>query len=560
MMLMLPLLAQARDTTYVSGGIQHDGLFPTTDASSMRARPRPEWAKIDHLSNTYLDLSVHHIKNTPDTTSDKQSPFRSLRASVRAELTEWALPGYETDFGGYGVSHISLEATFEHAAITVGDVYGQFGSGLILSLYEDRFLGVDGALRGARVDLAPYRGIRMTLLGGKQRRYWQCYTDGAFGWNYSHDVALGADAEIDIGEWSPTMQALDMHLRVGGSYVSKYERDDSIITIIDNKPYRYRLPLWVGAGDVRAEWQMKGWDVLVEYAYKANDPCADNDYSYRPGQALLASLSYSRKGLSVLAQVKRSDNMAFRSERTRRGLAGRLNHMPAFAQQHTYALAALYPYATQYEGGEWAFQAELRYTWARKTAMGGKYGTALKIGGSHIRGLAAPGSWAIDTRPEGEYYTDVNIELNKRISARWWLNAMLMYESYNRRVVEGEGGIVRAGIAVVDTRVRITDDVTLRGEIQYLYSPHYQGQWLFALCELELFRCVSLSGQYMYNIGFSPEATHEHYYTAMATYTHGSHRLAAGDTKTRDGFNCSGGVCRYVPKQEGVCLSYSFTW
>ena len=36
--------------------------------------------------------------------------------------------------------------------------------------------------------------------------------------------------------------------------------------------------------------------------------------------------------------------------------------------------------------------------------------------------------------------------------------------------------------------------------------------------------------------------------------------VMAGYTKTIDGFNCSGGVCRYVPKQEGVSMSYSFNW
>ena len=37
----------ANDTIYVSGGIQHDGLFPTRDVSAVRTAPRAEWAKID---------------------------------------------------------------------------------------------------------------------------------------------------------------------------------------------------------------------------------------------------------------------------------------------------------------------------------------------------------------------------------------------------------------------------------------------------------------------------------------------------------------------------------
>ena len=542
------------DTVYVSGSIQHDGLFPTTDASDMRTNPRPEWAKIDHLSNSYLDLSVHYLNDS------NKLGFKSLRATTRGELTKWSLPGYESDFGGYGMSHLSLAAAFNWGEITVGDVYGQFGSGLVLSIYEDRMLGIDGALRGAKLDLKPYQGIHITALGGKQRRYWQCYTDKAFGWNYGKDAAMGVDLELSVEEWSAKMREMDMGLTIGGSYVSKYEAFDTIFAPIAEGTYMYNLPLWVGAGDVRAEWRMKGWSVLAEYAYKANDPTYENDMSYRHGDALLVSLSYSRKGMAVLAQIKRSDNMSFRSERTRIGLAGRLNHMPAFAQQHTYTLAALYPYATQYTNGEWAFQGEVRYTWARKTKMGGRYGTTLKLSGSHIRGLATEGNWAIDTRTEGEYYTDVNVELNKRISKRWWLNAMLMYQNYNRTVIEGHGGLVRSGIAVADARFQVNNNISMRGELQYMYSPHYQGQWLFALYELSLYNCVTISGQYMYNIGFAEDATNEHFYTALVTYTHGAHRLMAGYTKTREGFNCSGGVCRYVPKQEGVSMSYSFNW
>ena len=85
------------------------------------------------------------------------------------------------------------------------------------------------------------------------------------------------------------------------------------------------------------------------------DPSADNEYIYKDGSALLLSGTYSRKGLSAMLQVKRSDNMAYRSIRTQRGSAAFINYLPAFTQTHTYALAALRPYATQ-PAGEWAIQ------------------------------------------------------------------------------------------------------------------------------------------------------------------------------------------------------------
>lgn len=536
--------AYARDTVYVSGGIEHEGLFPTRDASTLLTTPRPSWAKIDHLSNSYLDLSLHYVNDS------NKAHFRELRVSTRAELTEWPLPGYEYDFAGHGISHLSVEATFNWGSIAIGDVYDQFGSGLILNLYEDRLLGVDNPLRGAKIALTPVHGLHLTAIGGKQRRNWECYKDGAWGWNYRQDATVGGDVELHIGSWSKRMQELDMQLTLGGSYVSRYESPDTIFTLLNDGLYQYRLPRWVGSGDVRAEWQMKGWHVLAEYARKANDPTYENGLSYRDGEVWLVSAGYSRKGLAVLAQVKRSDNMSFRSQRERAGIAGRLNYMPAFTQQHTYALATLYSYVTQYIIGEWAFQGEVLYNWGRKTRMGGKYGTTLKLNGAHIRGI----------HHEGEYYTDVNIELNKHISKNWWLNAMLMYQSFNQQVVEGKGGMIRSGIAVVDARVQATKELSIRTELQYLYTPDDQGQWCFALCELSLFKRLTISGQWQYNIGGTANAEHKHYYSATLTYSHGAHRIMAGYIKTMDGFNCSGGLCRYVPEQEGVSMSYNFTW
>lgn len=531
LVLLISLNMEANDTVVVRGAIQHDGLL--------------DWSPVMYHSNSYLDLGV-------DWQAERGS-FRELRANTRLELTQWPMPGYEADFAGHGIGHLSVAAAFTWGEITVGDVYGQFGSGMILNLYEDRAMGIDGALRGGKIELNPYKGIHITALGGKQRRYWNCYTDHAWGWNYSRDAALGADLELAIDQWIPAMQAHDVGLTIGGSWVSKYEAFDTIIAKTDiSGTYMYNVPRWVGAGEVRTQLRVKGFNLLLEYARKAPDPCTENKFDYLWGNAYLASVGYSRKGLSVLLQAKLTDNMSFRSERQRIGIAGRLNHLPAFTRQHTYALAALYPYATNYSDIELALQGEIHYTAPRKTRLGGKYGTTLKLTGSHIR--------LKKENTKGEAYTDVNVELHKRLSKNWWLNAMLMYQAYNQLFIEGHGGMIRSGIAVVDARVQVNENISMRGELQYLYSPHHEGQWCFALYELNLYHHWTLSGQWMYNIGYAPDATNEHYYTAGLTFTYGAHRANIGYTKTREGFNCSGGVCRYIPQMKGICASYSFTF
>lgn len=542
----MPALAQAKsDTVYVVGGIQHEALVPL-----------PTIEEGYYLSNSYLDLGVRW-----DHSKANKAGFRGMEAIARAELTQWPLLGYDADFGGYGLGHLHVGASFDWGKITVGDVYGQFGSGMILRLYEDRALGVDNALRGAKIEVNPYKGLYITALGGKQRRYWNCYDDKAWGWNYKQDAVLGANVELGLQEWIAPLEKAGAYLTVGMSYVSKYQEKDSIIAHTEVKPegtyeYYYNLPAWVGATSVRTQLQMKGWNALVEYAYKANDPSALNKYDYKHGEALLLSLSYSKSGMSVLAQAKRSENMSFRSDRGSIGIAGTINHMPPFSMQHTYMLPSMNPYSTQKIANEWAFQLELRYTWKRGTKMGGKYGTTLKLNASHIRGTGERW-WDMSEEP---YYTDVNVELNKKINRQWYIGAMAMYQTYNKRVIEGHGDLIHAGIGVVEAKYAATKNVQMRGELQYLYTKQDDGQWVAALYELSLWRQWVVSGQWMYNIGYAHEQTNEHFYTVALTYINGAHRVMAGYTKTQEGFNCSGGVCRYVPRQQGITLTYNFTW
>ena len=539
---LIPTLLWAQDTVIVVGGIQHEALVPV-----------PTIEEGYYLSNSYLDLGLRWEHN-----KENKIGFQGLELITRSELTEWPMLGYDEDFGGYGLSHLHIGANFSWGKITLGDVYGQFGSGMVLRLYEDRALGVDNALRGGKIEITPYKGIFIEALGGKQRRYWNCYNDGAWGWNYKQDAVLGANLELGLHEWIPQLQEAGANLTIGGSYVSKYQKMDTIpyIDMEEMQMYMYNLPKWVGVGSVRTQLQIKGWNAMVEYAYKANDPSILNDYSYEHGEALMMSLSYSQKGLAIIAQAKRSENMSFRSDRQANLMCGTINHLPPFANQHTYMLTSLYPYGTEKTGNEWAFQGEIRYTWKRGTKMGGKYGTTLKLNASHIRGTTD--TWF--GMSEAPYYTDVNLELNKKLTKQWTLGAMAMYQTYNKQVIEGKGDLIRAGIGVVEAKYALNKKIQMRAEAQYMYTRQDEGQWVAALYELSLWRQLVLSGQWMYNIGYANEATNEHYYTVAATYTHGAHRVMAGYTKTRAGFNCSGGVCRYVPKQEGVSLTYNFTW
>lgn len=65
---------------------------------------------------------------------------------------------------------------------------------------------------------------------------------------------------------------------------------------------------------------------------------------------------------------------------------------------------------------------------------------------------------------------------------------------------------------------------------------------------------ISVSDEY--NCG----ETNIHYYQGSVTFNKNSHRIQLGYGRTREGFNCSGGVCRYVPASRGVTISYNYNF
>jgi hypothetical protein len=244
--------------------------------------------------------------------------------------------------------------------------------------------------------------------------------------------------------------------------------------------------------------------------------------------------------------------MSFRSKRSIIGTSSFINYLPAFTKEHTYALAALYPYATQLAEGEWAYQTEVGYNFKRKTAVGGKYGMNVKLNYSYVRAIQQAWlKWGDDT-----YYQDLNVQVSRRLAKGVKLNVMYMNQRYNKTVVEGEGGMIHADIFVADALFNIAPKTRLRTELQYLSTSDDQGDWSFALAELSLAPHWMLTVSDLWNNG----DTHAHYWQTYATYSIRAHRLQLGWGRTRAGFNCSGGVCRYIPETKGVTLSYNYNF
>ena len=535
----LNITAQEQKKVTLSGSIQSDMLVPEEDKETGAEKTE------DFLTNTYADLQL-------------QSEY--VDAGARLEYMEHPMPGFEKDFKGWGVPNFWVKGKLGNNELTLGTFYEQFGSGFILRTYEERTLGIDNSLLGGRLLLKPTDGVILKVLSGKQRRYWK--------WNKS--LVSGADAEISIDQWIPSMRESGTVLTLGASWVNKYEKNEEKV-FVDNTHYVH-FPKFVNSWDVRANFNHGPWNFLAEYAQKTADPSFANGYVFKKGSAAMLSGSYSNKGLSVLVQAKRSENMSSKSADVI-GNSSAINYLPAFIQDHTYTLAALYAYATQLADGEWAYQTEIGYNFKRNTTLGGKYGMNVKLNYSYVRGIphefadgmerqTLSGVTYVDYKSpffkwgKETYYQDLNVQVSRRLSHDFLLNLMYMSQRFNKTVVEGEGGMVHSNIFIADGKYQFSKKTTLRCELQYLTTKQDEKDWVFGLLELSLVPHWMITVSDMWNCGDSKI----HYYQGLVTYNVGSHRIQAGYERTQAGFNCSGGVCRYVPAMKGFFASYNYNF
>ena len=519
------------DKLRLSGSLQSDILLPEKDKTT-----GANTADGYFLTNTYLDL---------------KATSRYVEAGARLEYLKHPLPGFENDIKDWGLPHFYVKGRYKNAELTLGSFYEQFGSGFIFRTYEERSLGIDNSLQGARLSYRPWDGVAVKILTGRQRRYW----------NHNDSWLTGGDIEWNIDELFKGLQKHQTYAMIGFSYINKYEKENVVMT---DPTHRLRLPRYVNAFDVRLRVQHRSLNVLAEMAMKTQAPSNDNGYIYRNGYVAMLSGSYSKRGMSLLLQAKRSTNMAFRSSRGMEGTSSFINHLPAFTVEHTYTLPALYPYATRPDG-EWAYQVAGAYTFPKGSMLGGKYGTLVKMNFSHVHSISKSEDGGRGTDGYGSsfwrwgaptYYQDIDVQLEKRLGKDTKLNLMYMNQRYNQTVIEGHGGMLNSHIFVVDVKQKLARKTTLRVEGQYLFSKDGDKDWAFALAELSLAPHWMFTLSDLYNLG----NTHVHYYQGFVTYSGGAHRLQLGYGRTRAGFNCSGGVCRYIPATKGLTLSYNYNF
>lgn len=476
-------------------------------------------------------------------------------AGLRFEAYQNPLLGFNQKYKGQGIANYFVSYQGDRIGVTAGNFYEQFGNGMILRAYEDRYLGLDNALLGFSVNYRPIDGITLKGLIGKQRCYWE----------YGNGLVRGVDGEFALNTLVKSWAEAKTRVNLGAGFVSRYEEDQTIPS--ENPMYNLDLPLNVGAGSVRMDLNHGGWSLKTEYARKGQDPNAINEYIYKEGEAIMIFAGYSQRGFSANVQAKRVDNMAFKSVRTQSGEMLYINYVPAITKQHTYSFLSMYPYATQ-NTGEMGIQGDVMYSIKKETLLGGKYGTDIHLNCAMITGLdttriggAGTNGYTSSFFSSGElYYSDLSLEVAKKLNKKLKLVGTYGYQVFNPIVEGHHGNLHHNHVLVGDLTWKVNKKHVLRFEAEWLGSDSKYdsevddkraGDWMMGLVEWNIGKnwFVSASDQYAYKDGIG------NYYNLSVGYTKGASRLQVGYGKQREGIICIGGVCRQVPASNGLTIS-----
>ena len=489
----------------------------------------------------------------------------NFKAGMRLESYLPRIQGYPNRFDGTGLGMRYVGYKNDFVDVTLGSFYEQFGSGLALRAYEDRALGYDALLDGARIIVKPKAGIVIKGLYGLQRLSFQSgrivHSDG---------IVRGVDGEIHLNEAFKKLNDSELDIVLGASFVSKYQRDDYSALI---------LPENVGCYGGRFQLMYKNFFLDGEYVHKEQDPSIDNKYIYNNGHASVFNLTYTKKGLGLLFSAKSADNMSYRSDRNQILQDALINYLPALNKTHTYNLVAtLYPYATQ-PLGEVAYQVDFLYTFKRKTKLGGKYGTTI---GANFSTTYQPKMDASNYNPNDStrvtysstpfvmsdslYWQDINFNINKKFTKKF--SGTLSYYNIKinndvAKISNDSKGIINAHIGVVEMLFKVAPKHSIRTELQGLFvkpqanGGHDQGDWFTALIEYTVSPHYFFSFMNQYNYGNSDENKRVNYPIITCGYIKESTRLTLSYGRQRAGLFCVGGVCRFVPANNGLTLSFT---
>ena len=466
--------------------------------------------------------------------------YGRFSAGLQADAYLPALQGYEIGqqpgAHKFYLSSKYIQWQDNNFSVLVGDIFDQFGNGLIYRSYEDRQLGFNNSVEGIRGIYRFGSFVELKGLYGRPR----LYTD------YTDSWVRGADLKISIADIA---KASELQLTIEGSYVNRYEGldKDEYVDFAELGLTNPNLNMY--SGRLNLDW--KGLSLRGEYAVKSTDLSSLNQTEAMKGHASLVELGYYYKGFSFSGQFRELDHMGTLLSLYGNGTGNTLNYLPALTRQYTYMLANLNPYQVNVEG-EIGGQVDVYYTWRNPSNRHRYWNFHANYSTFYTRNLSQTAS---SDRHE-LLWRDANFDIERQWNRTWKTTILYSFQEWNPYHGAKHRTYV-SNIFVADVTCKISKKSSLRAEVQYLLSDEYEGDWVAGLLEYNLAPRWSIFFQDMYNLDATAANNYEkiNYYSGGFSYTKSRTRIQLSYGRNRAGYICSGGVCRYSPAYTGVNLA-----
>ena len=513
-----------RDFGHVSGSFETNTNVYLKDVKTNATVPDGRFG-----SNNYLKVDYNN---------------RRFTAGMQLEAYAPVAVGYPNILKGAALTNYYIGWTDECFSVTAGTFYEQFGSGLLFRSWEDRALGLNNSIMGARVSYNFRDIVAVKALWGMPR----------FGMKFSDTQVKGADASFAISNlvgWD------NVYLAVEGSVLDRYEKLNASMEAEALSPnrlgYSARVNLDVNGYYFRGEYVQSGNKYFDVRSFQDQ---YDEPYLTKKGNAQLIETGYTGKGLGVSLSLRRLEWMD--SKIVADGGAtevNMMNYVPALCTQYTYMLANLHPYGPRtgevnqkfVNSGEMGGQLDVFYNFRRGTALGGKRGMKVHANFSTYYAIAQEGTF----NPGNLLFRDLSVDVEKQWTKKFKMALMYSMQHYNDSYGEDPEDMFYQNIFVADLLYKYTDTFSTRLELQYLQTMQDKKDWMAALLEVNFAPSWSIFASDMYNHG----STNIHYYNAGVSYSKSRTRVAVGYGRYKEGKICSGGVCRTIPAYTGANFS-----
>lgn len=506
--------------------------------------------------------------------------IKRFSAGLQVDAFLPALSGYDISkhkfSSTYNTAFVTLYAQWEHDSwgIRLGDIYDQFGNGLIFRAYEERALGFNNALEGVRFHYNYENYLNFKVLAGLPRIYDEM----------SDTLVWGGDLSLSFSDmlgWTDGLVSIE------GGYIRRVLNNDE--TIVNNNFY----PAKEFKEDVlnmistRANFEYAGFSLRGEYAMKLNEDVWGANDEPAKGDVINIDFGYNYKRFSISGTFRRQQNMATpimitmydrEKHHIDAGAAGSgiallgggnsLNYIPLLTRQHTYSLASLNPYlgCATTTGGEIGGQVDVYYSW-RNPKVRGKYWN-FHANFSMFNSLDYTDPFGYEIKGKNAWI-DANFDVERQWNKTLKTTFLYSYQRWDKeKSIAPKAKYIESHIFVGDVTYKINKKHSLRFEAQYLCSDDYEGDWVAGTIEYNFAPMFSFYVSDMWNCEETDYNYNQlndkhylmHYYQVGATFTHSNYRAQIAYGRNRAGYVCSGGSCRYQPAYTGVNFALTITF